>query len=200
MGKATASAACSAPEAAASAARPVASATAPVARRPQKPRRGPPCRRHPLLEGPRDALGARAVAGEGLVEELRVGFDGLPRQILPGLLLPLCLLGEPQGACAARIGLLPEVASDELGELPGALLLALAGLRGLLVDEPVGLCEGFGEASGRLVYVSSSCRIRHVLRSFSLGRRVGFGVSYPLRCEATRRRPTRAARRRQGRL
>src|SRR5215208_4782971 len=39
----------------------------------------------------------------------------------------------------------------------------------LLVDEPVGVGEGLGEASGGLVQVSGSCWVRHLLRSFSLG-------------------------------
>src|SRR5215217_1706209 len=148
MGKATASAACSAPEAVASTARPVASATAPVAA-PSSP---------------------VAVAREGVVEELSVGFDRLPRQLLPGPSLPLCLLGEPFGTGAARLGLLPEVARNELGELAGALLLALCRLGGLPVGEPVGVGEGLGEAPGRLVQISGSSWVRHVFGSFFWGR------------------------------
>jgi len=42
------------------------------------------------------------------------------------------------GVGVASLGLLPEVARDERGELLGALLLVLARLCRLLVDKPVG--------------------------------------------------------------
>src|SRR5215212_6475985 len=57
----------------------------------------------PLPGAPCGLLGARPVAGEGVVEELRVGLDGLPRQRLPGLLLPAYLLGELLSVCAAGL-------------------------------------------------------------------------------------------------
>src|SRR5829696_5054447 len=92
---------------------------------------------HPLPGAPCGLLGARPVAGEGVVEELRVGLDGLPPQRLPGLLLPGCLLGE-----------------------------ALSRLGGLPVDDPVRVGEGLGESGGRLVDVLSPSSVHHVLRSF----------------------------------
>jgi hypothetical protein len=87
-----------------------------------------------VLGGP---LGTGPVAREGVVEELGVSFEGFLRQRLPGLSLPCCLLGEFLGSGAASVGLLPEVFGNELGELSGAALLALARFSGLLVDEPV---------------------------------------------------------------
>ena len=48
------------------------------------------------------------------VQELCVGLDGLPRELLPSLLLAVCLLGELLGTGAACLGLLPEVARHEL--------------------------------------------------------------------------------------
>lgn len=70
-------------------------------------------------------LGARTVLGEGIVQELRVGLHRLPGELPSGLLLPGGLLGELLCTCAVGFGLLPEVARDELRELPGGLLLAL---------------------------------------------------------------------------
>ena len=55
------------------------------------------------------------------------------------------------GIRAAGLGLLPEVARNELLELLGTLLLALCRLCCLPVDEPVGVGEGLGEAVSRLV-------------------------------------------------
>src|SRR5215212_960486 len=120
----------------------------------------------PLPGAPCGLLGARPVAGEGVVEELRVGLDGLPRQRLPRLLLPGCLLGELLSVCAAGLGLLPEVLGHELGELLGASLLALSRLGGLPVDDPVRVGESLGESGGRLIDVLSPSSVHHVLRSF----------------------------------
>src|SRR5215208_6109439 len=75
---------------------------------------GAGCGSHHASGGPCSPLGGRLVSGEGGVQELRVGLDGLPRELLPRFLLPVCLLGEPLGTCAAGLGLLPEVARHEL--------------------------------------------------------------------------------------
>ena len=77
------------------------------------------------------------VAGEGVVEELRVGLDRLPRKLLSGFPLPTCLLGELLGARAACLGLLLEIGSHEIREFLGVALLALSRLCGLIVDKPV---------------------------------------------------------------
>jgi hypothetical protein len=42
------------------------------------------------------------------------------------------------------------------------LLLASCRLFGMLVDDPVGVVEGLGEASGSLVHVSCPAWVRHV--------------------------------------
>jgi hypothetical protein len=79
-------------------------------------------------------IGAGAVAGEGVVQELRVGFHRFAGELLSRLLLPAGLLGELLDVGATGLGLLLEVTLHELGKLPGALLLVLGRLGGLAVD------------------------------------------------------------------
>src|SRR5215217_4282774 len=106
-------------------------------RRSQQACRAPPTRHRSLLDAPHDLLGTRSVAGEGVVKELRVGPDRLPRELLPGFPLPSRMLGELLDTGAACLSLLPEVGSHELREFLGEAPLALPRLCGLSVDKPV---------------------------------------------------------------
>src|SRR5215207_6610303 len=81
-------------------------------RRSQQAGRAPSTRHRPLLDAPHDLLGTRPVAGEGVVEEFRVGPDRLPRELLSGTRLAVpagCddLPGHLRGTLRLRLKVFP---------------------------------------------------------------------------------------------